>query len=79
MPEPAQAFKAGLKNARGVELPARTEMIVPCKPTRDSSWQSAAVAKPCSNEWHYAEDGIVIGSALKTPDQTDSDTSHESH
>ncbi len=37
VPEPAQATKAGLKMARRVELPARTEVIVPCKPTRASS------------------------------------------
>ncbi len=56
-----------------MELPARTEVIVTCKPTRASSWlhQSAAVAQPCSNQWRYAEDGLVIGSALKTPDQTE--------
>ncbi len=27
------------------------------------------MAQPCSNQWRYAEDGIVIGSALKTPVQ----------
>ncbi len=30
-----------------------------------------AVVQPCSNQWCYAEDGIVIGSALKTPDQSE--------
>ena len=64
-------MKIGLKIARRVELPARTEVIMPCKPTHASSWlqRTAAVAQPCSNQWRYAEDGIVIGSALKTPDQ----------
>ncbi len=74
MPEPARVSKAGLKTARRVELPARTEVIVPCKPTHASSWlhpQSAAVAQPCCNQWCYAEDELVIGSALKTPDQTE--------
>ncbi len=73
MPEPVQAPKASLKIARSVELPARTKVIVPCKPTCASSWlhQSAAVAQPCSKQWHYAEDRIVIGSALKTPDQAE--------
>ncbi len=70
--EPVQIMKAGLKTTRRVELPARNEVIVPCKPTSASSWlqQSAAVAQPCSNQWCYTEDGLVIGSALKTPDQT---------
>ncbi len=73
VPEPGRVATAGLKTARRVELPAKTEVIVPCKPTRASSWLqgSAAVAQPCSNQWHYAEDGLVIGSALKTPDQTE--------
>ncbi len=74
IPEPERVVKTGLKIARRVELPARTEVIVPCKPTDASSWlqKTAAVAQPCSNQWHYAEDGIVIGSALKTPDQPES-------
>ena len=67
-------MKTGLKIARRVELPARTEVIVPCKPTHASNWlqKTAAVAQPCSNQWRYAEDGIVIGSALKTPDPPES-------
>ncbi len=71
IPEPERVVKTGLKIARRVELPARTEVIAPCKPTHASSWlqRTAAVAQPCSNQWRYAEDGIVIGSALKTPDQ----------
>ncbi len=71
MPEPERVVKTGLKIARRVELPARTEVIVPCKPTHASSWlqRTAAVAQSCSNQWCYAEDGIVIGSALKTSDQ----------
>ncbi len=71
VPQPGRGATAGLKTARRVELPARTEVIVPCKPTHASSWlqRSAAVAQPCSNQWCYAEDGLVIGSALKTPDQ----------
>ncbi len=71
VPEPSRGATTGLKTARRVELPARTEVIVPCKPTHASSWLqwSAAVAQPCSNQWRYAEDGLVIGSALKTPDQ----------
>ncbi len=71
MPEPEHVVKTGLKIAQRVELPAGTEVIVPCKPTHASSWlqRTAAVAQPCSNQWRYAEDGIVIGSALKTPDQ----------
>ncbi len=73
VPEPGRVSTAGLKTARRVELPVRTEVMVPCKPTRASSWlhQSAAVAQPCSNQWRYTEDGLVIGSALKTPDQTE--------
>ncbi len=73
VPESSRGATAGLKMARRVELPARTEVIVPCKPMRASSWLqwSAAVAQPCSNQWRYAEDGLVIGSALKTPDQTE--------
>ena len=27
------------------------------------------MAQPCSNQWLNAEDGLVIGSALKIPDQ----------
>ncbi len=71
IPEQERVVKTGLKIARRVELPARTEVIVLCKPTHASSWlqKTAAVAQPCSNQWRYAEDGIVIGSALKTPDQ----------
>ncbi len=69
--EPEHVVKTGLKIARRVELSARTEVIVPCKPTHASNWlqKTAGVAQPCSNQWRYAEDGIVIGSALKTPDQ----------
>ncbi len=68
VPETAQVSKAGLKTVRRVELPARTTVIVPCNPTCASSWlqQSAAIAQHCSNQWRYAEGGIVIGSALKT-------------
>ncbi len=71
IPEQEHVVKTGLKIARRVELPARTEVIVPCKPTHASSWlqKTAAVVQPCSNQWRYAEDGIVIRSALKTPDQ----------
>ncbi len=73
VPEPSRGAIAGLKTARRVELPARTEVIVLCKPTRASSWLQwgAAVAQPCSDQWRYAEDGLVIGSALKTPDQSE--------
>ncbi len=73
VPEPGRGATAGLKTAHRVELPARTEVIVQCKPTCASSWLqwSAAVAQPCSNQWHYTEDGLIIGSALKTPDQTE--------
>ncbi len=73
VPEPGRVSTASLKTARRVKLPARTEVIVPCKPTRASSWlhQSAAIAQSCSNQWRYAEDGLVIVSALKTPDQTE--------
>ncbi len=38
VPEPERVVKTGLKIARRVELPARTEVIVPCKPTHASSW-----------------------------------------
>ncbi len=71
VPEPERVVKTGLKIARRAELPARTEVIVPCKLTHASSWlqRTAAVAQPCSNQWRYGEDGIVIGSALKTRDQ----------
>ena len=27
--------------------------------------------QPDSNQWHYMEDGIVIGAALKIPDQAE--------
>ncbi len=73
VPEPGRGAAAGLKTVRRVELPVSTDVIVPCKPTRAASclqW-SAAVAQPCSNQWRYAEDGLVIGSALKTPDQAE--------
>ncbi len=71
--EPEHMIKAGLKIARRVELPARTKVIVPCKPTHASSRlrRTAAAVQPCSNQWRYAEDRIVIGSALKTPDQSE--------
>ncbi len=73
MPEPAHPGKASLKTARRVELPARTEVIVTCKLTRASSrmQRSAAFTQPCSNQWPYADNGIVIGAALKTPDQSE--------
>ena len=73
VPEPEHVVKAGSKIARRVELPARTEVIVPCKPTHVSSWlqRNVALAQPCSNQWRYAENGIVVGSALKTPDQSE--------
>ncbi len=56
VPEPERVVKTGLKIARRVELPARTEVIVPCKPAHASSWlqRTAAVAQPCSNQWRYA-------------------------
>ncbi len=38
VPEPEHVVKAGLKIARCVELPARAEVIVTCKPTHASSW-----------------------------------------
>ncbi len=43
---PTHVVNTGLKIARRVELPARTEVIVPCKPTHASSWlqRNAAVA-----------------------------------
>lgn len=68
-----QVIKSSLKTARRVELPARTEVIVECKTTSASSWlqQSVTVTKPCSNQWCYAENGMVIGSALKTPERPD--------
>ncbi len=61
------------EDSHQIELAARTEVIVPCKPTHASRWlqRNAAVAQPCSNQWRYAEDEIVIGSALKTPDQSE--------
>ncbi len=67
--EPERVVKTGLKIARRMELPARTE--VTCRPTHASSWlqRTAAVPQTCSHQWRYAEDGIVIGSVLKTPDQ----------
>ncbi len=37
VPEPGRVSTAGLKTAPRVELPARTEVIVLCKPTRCSS------------------------------------------
>ncbi len=44
VPEPVHAVKASLKTAHIVELPTRTEVIVPCRPTRASSWlQRSAV------------------------------------
>ncbi len=48
-------------------------MIVECKLTRASNWlqQHAAVMQPCSNQWRYGEDGIVIGSSLKTHDRAE--------
>ncbi len=51
VPEPERVVKTGLKIARRVELAARTEVIVLCKPTHASSWlqRTAAVAQPCSN------------------------------
>ncbi len=51
VPEPGSVATAGLNTVHRVELPARTEVIVPCKPTRASSWLQwgAAVAQPCSN------------------------------
>ena len=51
VPEPGHVATAGLKTARRVELSARTEVHVLCKPTRASSWLhgTAAVAQPCSN------------------------------
>ncbi len=52
VPEPKHVVKAGLKIDRCVELPARTEVIVPCKTTHASSWlqRTAAFAQPCSNQ-----------------------------
>ena len=50
MPEPAHAIKVSMKTAHRVELPARTEVIVTCKPTNAASWlpRSAAVSQPLS-------------------------------
>ncbi len=73
VPEPEHVVKAGLKIAQRIELPARTEVIVSCKPTPASSWlqRTAAIAQPCSNQWRYAKDGTVIGSAWKTRNQSE--------
>ncbi len=73
VPEPERVVKAGLKIVQRVEVPARTEVIVPCKPTHTSHWlqRTTAIAQPCSIQWRYAEDGIVIGPALKIPDQSE--------
>ncbi len=38
VPEPSRGAVGGLKTERRVELPAQTEVIVPCKPTHASSW-----------------------------------------
>ncbi len=72
VPDPGRVATAGLKTVHRVELPARTEVILSCKPTHTSSWPP--VTQPCSNQWRYAEDGLVIGSALKTPDQAETVT-----
>ncbi len=66
VPGPARVWTAGLKMDRRVEVPARTEVIVPCKPTRASSWlhRSAAVAQPCPNKMAlrggWASDRICV-------------------
>ncbi len=48
-----------------------SEALVSCKATQSikHSGTSCAIAQPASNSWHYAEDGLVIGSSLVAPDQ----------
>ncbi len=54
-----------------MELPPHTELLVSCKVTQiiKHFGTFCAVAQPSSNSWHYAEDGLVIGSSMVAPDK----------
>ncbi len=71
LPERGRSSHARLKLARRVELPPDCEVLVSCKATQiiKHFGTSCAVAQPASNSWRYAEDGLVIGSSLVTPDK----------
>ncbi len=68
---PSRKSHTRLKLARRVELPAHSEVLVSCKATQSIKHFGTfcAVAQPASNSWRYAEDGLVIGSSLVTPDK----------
>ncbi len=70
IPEWVRASHARLKLAQ-VELPPHAEVLVSCKATHSIKHFGTActVAQPASNSWHYAEDGLVIGSSLVAPDK----------
>ncbi len=71
LPERVRSSHVRLKLARRVELPPHSEVLISCKATQSIKHfgTSCAVAQPASNNWHYAEDGLVIGSLLVTPDK----------
>ncbi len=71
LPERVRSSHARLKLARRVKLPPHLEVLVSCKATQSIKHfgTSCAVAQPANNSWHYAEDGLVIGSSLVTPDK----------
>ncbi len=71
IPERVKTSHARLKLARWVKLPPHTEVLVSCKATQSIKHFGTfcAVAQLASNSWHYAEDGLVIGSSLVAPDK----------
>ncbi len=71
LPERVRSSHARLKLSQRVELPPHSEVLVSCKATQSIKHfgTSCAVAQPASNSWRYAEDGLVIGSSLVTPDK----------
>ncbi len=70
IPEKARVKDAKLKLARRVELPSHTEVLVSCKVGQDTKYFGMLhmVAQPSGNSWHYAKDGLVIGSSLLAHD-----------
>ncbi len=70
IPEKARVNHVKLKLARHVELPPHTEVLVNCKVGQSTKYFGTPhmVAQPSGNSWHYAEDGLIIGSSLLARD-----------
>ncbi len=70
IPEKARVKHAKLKLVRRVELPPHTEVLVSCKLGQGTKYfgMPHMVVQPSGDSWHYAEDGLVIGSPFLARD-----------